>query len=350
MHLGKRLHNCNRKMEAEAMAATIHDVAKLAGVNPSTVSRVLNDKATITKETREKIFDAMKQLDYHPNSVARSLASGLSHAIGVVVDAQNADAFANVYFSRSLFAIEQVAQSKGYTVIIANRAKRSGGPASVESLILQRKVDGLILPPSIATPSLLKKIGNFPYVILGSPDTDGKNANWVDVNNEQGAALAMEHLFAQGYRRVAYLCGSEKAGFVKKRLSGYRAMLPDARHRMVFPTDGTVECAAAAVRKALAMEEPPDAFLCNDNLTAFGALQTLKAMDIHVPRQVGLVTFDNEPLAAYTDPPLTAIDVDTALLGEESARMLFQRIGRRTDGRQTMLCTSLIQRESTRRM
>ncbi len=329
------------------MAATIHDVAKLAEVNPSTVSRVINDKASISKETKEKIFWAMQQLDYHPNSVARSLASGLSYAVGVVVDAQNADAFSNVYFSRSLFAIEQVAQAKGYTVIIANRVMHGSGPASVENLILQRKVDGLIIPPSIAKPSLLKKIGKFPYVILGSPDTDGKDANWVDVNNEQGAALAMEHLFSQGYLRVAFLCGSEKAGFVKRRLKGYRSMLSADSQRMEFPIDGTVDSADSAVKKALALQKPPDAFLCNDNLTAFGALKAIKAAGLNVPGQIGLVTFDNEPLAAYTEPPLTAINVDTALLGEESARMLFQRIARHTAGQQTMLCTSLIKRESS---
>jgi DNA-binding LacI/PurR family transcriptional regulator len=329
------------------MAATIHDVAKLAEVNPSTVSRVINDKASISKETKEKIFWAMRELDYHPNSVARSLASGLSYAIGVVVDAQNPDAFSNVYFSRSLFAIEQVAQIKGYTVIIANRVKRSGGPASVENLILQRKVDGLILPPSIAKPSLLKKIGSFPYVILGSPDMDGKDANWVDVNNEQGAAQALEHLYGQGYRHIAFLCGSEKAGFVKRRLRGYRAALAEGSPRIELSIDGTAESARVAVAKALTTQQPPDAFLCDDNLTAFGALKAIKAAGLRVPGQVGLVTFDNEPLAAYTEPPLTAINVDTALLGEESARMLFQRIERKTDGRQTMLCTSLIKRESS---
>jgi DNA-binding LacI/PurR family transcriptional regulator len=333
--------------EAAKMAATIHDVAKLAEVNPSTVSRVINDKASVTKETKEKIFRAMQQLDYHPNSVARSLASGLSYAVGVVVDAQNADAFSNVYFSRSLFAIEQVAQAKGYTVIIANREIHGNGPASVESLILQRKVDGLILPPSIAKPSLLKKIGRFPYVILGSPDTDGKDANWVDVNNEQGAALAMDHLYSQGYRRIAFLCGSEKAGFVKRRLKGYRSMLSADSERLEFPINGTAESAADAVKKALALPNPPDAFLCNDNFTAFGALKAIKAAGLSVPGQIGLVTFDNDPLAPYTEPPLTAINVDTALLGEESARMLFQRIARRTDGQQTMLGTSLIKRESS---
>jgi DNA-binding LacI/PurR family transcriptional regulator len=284
------------------MSATIHDVAKLAGVNSSTVSRVLNGKATVTEETREKIHAAIQQLDYHPNSVARSLASGLSGAIGVVVDAQDIDAFSNVYFSRSIFAIEQVAQSRSYNVIIANSARKTSG-SSIEELILEHKVDGLILPPSTVRPSLLKKIGDFPYVVLGQPDFASQGASWVDVNNEQGAALAVEHLYDQGYRRIAYAGGDGKTGFVKRRVIGYLGALKQGDTPMIFPTDGTAQGAERAVREAMNVLQRPDAFLCNDNLTAFGVLKALKALDHPVPQQVGLVAFDNYPLAEYTDPP-----------------------------------------------
>ncbi len=331
------------------MAATIHDVAKLAGVNPSTVSRVLNGKASVTPETRRNIYAAMAQLDYHPNSVARSLASGLSGAIGVVVDARDADAFSNEYFSRSLFAIEQVAQAMGYHVIIANSASRAGS-SSVEDLMLQRKVDGLILPPSTVKPALLKKVGDFPYVVLGQPDTTGQGACWVDVNNEQGAALAVEHFYAQGYKHIAYLGGDQPDGFVKRRLKGYRNALRSGEAPLVLMTGGTPEGAATAALSALQGSCAPDAFLCNDNVTAFGALKGLKAKAYAVPGQVGLIAFDNYPLAEYTDPPLTAVNVDTSMLGEETARLLFQRIERRAVNRQTLLGTTLIERESTRRM
>ena len=332
------------------MAATIHDVAKLAGVNPSTVSRVLSGKASISEETKEKIYAAMQQLDYHMNSVARSLASGLSGAIGVVMDAQDADAFSNEYFSRSLFAIEQVAQAKGYNVIIANSARRGTGSASAEDLMLARKVDGLILPPSTVKPALLKKIGDFPYVVLGQPDISRQGASWVDVNNEQGAAMAVEHLYARGYQRVAYLGGDESAGFVKRRLKGYRGALRGGNTPVYLQTDGSIQAAGDAALKAMATPEAPDAFLCNDNLTAFGALKALKTAGWAVPRQVGLAVFDDYPLAAFTEPPLTAVNVDTAMLGEETALLLFQRIERHVTNRQTMLCTTLIERESTCRM
>ena len=332
------------------MAATIHDVAKLAGVNPSTVSRVLNGKASISEETKGKIYAAMEQLDYHINSVARSLASGLSGAIGVVMDAQDANAFSNEYFSRSLFAIEQVAQSMGYNVIIANSARHGTGAASVEDLMLARKVDGLILPPSTVRPALLKKVGDFPYVVLGQPDQAKQGACWVDVNNEQGAAMAVEHLYQQGYARIAYLAGDENAGFVRRRIKGYRGALKQGVESLIYPADGTVEGAGRAALEALSAPNGPDAFLCNDNLTAFGALKAIKAAGYQVPWQVGMAVFDNYPLAAYTDPPLTAVHVDTAMLGEETARLLFQRIERHVANRQTMLSTSLIIRESSTRM
>ena len=195
------------------MPATIHDVAKLAGVNSSTVSRVLNGKATVMEETREKIYAAMRELDYHPNSLARSLANGQSGAIGVVVDAEDAEAFSNVFFNRSLFAVEKVAQERGHHVILANGAKRAGGMGSIEKLMLERKVDGLILPPSTVKPSLLQKIQTFPCVVLGQPETAHHDLSWVDVNNAQGAEMAVAHLLSRGYRRIAYLGGEGRTGF-----------------------------------------------------------------------------------------------------------------------------------------
>lgn len=329
------------------MAATIHDVARLAGVNSSTVSRVLNDKASITTETKEKIYAAMRQLDYHPNSVARSLASGLSGAIGVVVDAQNADAFSNVFFSRSLFAIEQVAQARGYNVIIANGARHT--VAAIENLMLERKVDGLILPPATVKPALMEKIGDFPCVALGQPDSARQEIDWVDNNNEQGASMAVEHLLARGYRRVAYLGGDQKTGFVKRRVKGYRQALSDREAALVLPTDGTPEDAARISREVLAGALRPDAVLCNDNLAAFGLLKAARALGLAIPQELGVATFDNEPLAEYMDPPLTVVAIDTALLGEQTAQLLFQRIERKSVHSQVLLSAALVERQSTDR-
>ena len=331
------------------MASTIHDVAKLAGVNSSTVSRVINGKASVMEETREKIYAAMRQLDYHPNSLARSLANGQSGAIGVVVDAQDAEAFSNVFFNRSLFAIEKVAQERGYHVILANGAKRAGGMDSIEKLMLERKVDGLILPPSTVKPSLMKKIQSFPCVVLGQPEAAHHDLSWVDVNNTQGAEMSVRHLTQKGCRRIAYLGGEGRTGFSKRRVKGYEKAI-EKQEALIYPTDGTVEGAQRVALEVLKGENRPDAFLCNDNMTAFGLLRACRELGLCVPGQVCVVTFDNYPLAEFTDPPLSSVDVDTALLGEQAARLLFQHIDHQTPCQQVLLGTTLIERESSHRM
>lgn len=327
------------------MAVTIHDVAKLAGVNSSTVSRVINGKATITPDTKARVYAAMQELDYHPNSLARSLASGLSGAIGVVVDARDAEAFSNWFFGRSLFAIEKVAQARGYQVIIANGAQSKGG--NIETLMKEHKVDGLILPPTTVKPALMEAIGDFPYVVLGTPDTLRGDTSWVDNNNEQGAEMAVRHLQEMAYSNIAYLGGYQKRGFTKRRVKGYQRA--NTGRETIFATDGTSENAYAVAMEALKQPEHPDAFVCNDNLAAFGLLKACKELKLDVPNDVGIVAFDNYPLAEYTDPQLTIIDIDTAMLGEQTAQLLFRRIENKAGNQQIMLSTTLVKRASTER-
>lgn len=325
------------------MAVTIHDVARLAGVNSSTVSRVINGKATITPDTKERVYAAMRELDYHPNSLARSLASGLSGAIGVVVDARDAEVFSNVFFSRSLFAIEKVAQARGYQVIIANGAQSRG--STIESLMKEHKVDGLILPPTTVKPSMMDTIGDFPYVVLGTPDTLRSATCWVDNNNEQGAEAAVRHLQKMGYRHIAYLGGYQKRGFTKRRIRGY--LNTNTGRETILTTDGTWENAYTEAMDVLRKEEHPDAFVCNDNLAAFGLLKACREQSLRVPDDIGIIAFDNYPLAEYMDPPLTIVDIDTAMLGEQAAHLLFRRIENHGGSQQILLSTSLIVRPSS---
>lgn len=327
------------------MAVTIHDVAKLAGVNSSTVSRVINGKATITPDTKERVYAAMRKLDYHPNSLARSLASGLSGAIGVVVNARDAEAFSNVFFSRSLFAIEQAAQARGYQVIIANGAQSRVG--TIEALMKEHKVDGLILPPTTVKPTLMETIGDFPYVVLGTPDTLRSETCWVDNNNEQGAEMAVRHLQKQGYQCIAYLGGHQKRGFTKRRIRGYQNV--NSGTETILNTDGTAENAYTLAFDALKTDDHPDAFVCNDNLAAFGLLKACKELHLSVPQEIGIVAFDNYPLAEYMDPPLTIVDIDTAMLGEQSVQLLFRRIENKVGNQQIILSTNLVVRASSER-
>jgi len=335
---------------------TIKDVAKLAGVAPSTVSRVINEKGLISGDTEERVLAAMQKLNYFPNSQARNLANGSSFALGLVIDASDNNNFSNSFFNRSVFGIETVAQKNGYNVIITNDMAVDNNITSAEKLVMEKKVDGLILPPSTVTRKLISKLLelDFPYVVLGEPNIFKMESSWVDVNNIQGGELAVSHLVRAGYKRIAFISGNPKAVFSQNRLTGYlrgleKAGIPAEAGLQLFcePDAAGSGAAAAAVLKG---KDAPDAFICSDNIISFGVLGVAKELGLSVPEQLGVVTFDNFPIAEYTSPPLTAIDVDTFSLGEQAAGILLKKIMRdREINQQILISTRLIERKSTNR-
>jgi DNA-binding LacI/PurR family transcriptional regulator len=339
------------------MGVTIHDIAKKTGVAASTVSRVINGKSVISEETRLRIIAAMDELGYHPNSVARNLATGNSQAIGMIIDArENNEAYANIFFNRSVFGIESVVQSNGYNLIISNDSHDKGEQSPIERLILERKVDGLILPSSAVTTKLVKELSrlDFPFVILGEPAEFKNETCWVDVNNQQGGYLAVQHLVAQGYKNPAIIGGSQNQVFFINRFKGYRSALEELNlpfeKQWVVETDGSIDSSYEAALQLLGTKGRPDSILCNDNMVAFGALRAARKLGIPLGSELGVITFDNYPLAEYMDPPLSVIDIDTYTLGEQAANVLFQRMRKNTSSLQIQISTNLIERQSTSRI
>mgnify|MGYP000935953820 CR=1 FL=1 len=336
------------------MTITIKDVARKAGVSPSTVSRVINGKGVISEETKIKINKVMEELHYHPNSLARNFANGSSYAMGLVIDAKDENTFSNAFFNRSVFAIETVAQNNGYNLLIVNDRDGIDSISSIEKLVFERKVDGLILPPSTIKPKLIKKFLEleFPFVVLGEPKLFKTESSWVDVNNKQGSENAIEHLVSKGYKRIAYVYDEKNNLFEQNRLEGYKNGLKKAGLKIndeyIIETPRDKEKYYEETVKILSGSNPPDAFLCSNNDIAFHVLKAIKAKQFIVPDQIGMITFDNYPIAEYMDPPLSVIDVDTYALGEQVANILLQKIERNNSSNQhTLISTKLILREST---
>ncbi len=335
------------------MAATIKDIAKRVGVNPSTVSRVINGTAAISEETKKKIMTAMKELDYHPNIQARSLVNGSAFTIGLVMDAGNSDAYANTFFINSVSAIEKVTQRLGYNLLIANNTEREEGNA-VKNLVLEHKIDGVILPVSGITEDLVTLLqeNNFPFVVMGEPDETYFGQNWVDMDNEEGARLAVGHLLQRGYRHPVLLIENKGNIFEKKRIQGFIAEL---EHNGLSPAPGDIiesrangEDIADKVKLVLENQSEVDSVICTNNIVAYHVLRELKKRGISVPEQMGIITFNNYPLAEYLDPPLTAVDIDTYLLGEWAASTLFDMIKHRDRKEGAILIeTKMIARKST---
>lgn len=335
------------------MSVTVKDVAKAVGVSPSTVSRVINGNTSISPKTRDRIMAAMAEMDYHPDSRARNLVNGGTGSIGLIMDAHDEDAFSNIFFDRSVFAIERFIQDNGYTLLISNDDS-SGKASMAEKLVLEKKVDGLLLPSSIVRPGLVRLLQEreFPFVVLGEPNRMKEETCWVDTDNEEGGCRAVIHLVEQGYKELAFLVSSRENVFIHNRINGFKKGLIDSGKP--FDDSMVIECrkpkdAEAIIRELFSQKIRPDAFLCANNMIAWHVLQVLKQEALCVPRDVGVVTFDNYPFAQYMDPPLTAIDVDTYGIGEQAARLLLQKI-KRTDGMdQYTLPTKLLVRMSSQR-
>lgn len=338
------------------MAVTIKDVARAAGVSASTVSRVLNNKGVISEETRKRIWDTMKELEYVPNDVARSFANGSARAFALVIDVVDVRAYANNFFNNTVFGIETAAHENGYNLMITNEKSVEDEISPVQKLVLGKKIDGIVIPISMAGESLLEKLNDlgFPSVILGHLDEGRTETSWVDINNTQGGALAVRHLIKKGYRNIAFLYGNDKEQFNQDRLTGYSRGVSaggmEVKQELICHGLSGVEDSRECVLGLLRQEDRPDAVVCGDDRLALGALRAAKAAGVAVPRDFGIVSFDNTPLTELADIPITSLDVDTFELGRQAAEILIQQIEEpEASFRQVLLSTKIIGRASTER-
>jgi len=342
--------------EGDNVSVTIKDVANAAGVSPSTVSRVINKKGVISPETEEKIFAVMKELNYIPNKTARSFASGSTMAIALIIDVADVRAYSNNFFNNSVFGIETVAHQNGYDLIITN-GRRNDIEGSMENIVLSKKVDGIILPETMVKTDFLRKLDemDFPYVILGQPPVSHQWCNWVDINNVQGGALAVEHLLDKGYRKIAFLSSGEKEVFNRNRIKGYQEAL-NQKQMPLFPDyirhcQSSVESGLAIAKEMLTGENPPDAFICSDYYLGIGVKRAVAQVGLTIPSDIGLIFFDNSPVAELIEPSITTVDIDTLGLGQQAASILISKItDKQLGGRQTLIGTKIIERESTQRV
>ncbi len=330
------------------MAATIKDIAREVGVSPSTVSRVINKSAAISADTTEKINQAMKRLGYHPNSAAKKLVMGSTNTIALVIDADNEKAFANNFFNRSIFAMENVLQKNGYDLLIINGGTKK---KAIDNLIYEKRADGVIIPSSCFDSKLLEILNseNFPYVVLGAPCAAPTAAAWVDIDNEQGAYLAVRHLQANGYANIFLVLEDLTTVFAQSRQKGFqRALKENGDYR----EENIIQCQDRGILQkkieAVLTTQKADAFLCAGNEIAYHVLKLAEKNGYQVPTDIGLVTFDNYPLAEFMTPPLTAVDINTYELGRIASQKLLEQIkNKKSKQEQILLAVDLVIRCSS---
>jgi DNA-binding LacI/PurR family transcriptional regulator len=335
------LANKSPKPRAVVMA----DVAKLAGVSLQTVSRVINDSPHVRSDTRERVQDAMRKLEYRPNPVARALVTGRSRTLGVV-------SFDTTLYgpASTLFGIERAAHDADYFVSIVSL--RSLTPSSVVSAVERLRaqgVDGILViaPQESATQALMHLPDDVPIVAAEAGPDDAVPR--VAVDQIAGARLATSHLLDLDHRTVWHISGPPDWLEAQDRVDGWRATLEDAGAAAppVLVGDWSARAGHELGRELAADPEVTAVFVANDQM-ALGLLRSLHEAGRRIPGDISVVGFDDIPEAAYFTPPLTTVRQNFNEMGRRSLLLLLEQIetGVRTPRRETV-APELIVRAST---
>lgn len=324
------------------------DVARLAGVSQSAVSRVFTPGASASERTVERVRRAAAELGYRPNVLARSLITGRSRIIGLVVAYLE-----NYFYPEAVERLSVALQEKGYHVLVFMAAPTVGAVDGVLQEILDYQVAGLVLASVSMSSSLADRCQAVGIpVVLFNRDQDAARLSSVTTDNHAGGRALAELLVADGHERIAYIAGFEGASTQRDRQQGFRAGLAAAGRELAAHGVGNFHYATAqdAARRMFDREAPPDAvFVCNDHM-AFAVMDVLRfELGLQVPGDVAVVGFDDVPPAAWPAYGLTTFRQHLDRMVAETVTTLMDRIELRETGpRRIRLDGALIVRGSTR--
>ncbi|RCW77151.1 LacI family DNA-binding transcriptional regulator [Saliterribacillus persicus] len=313
------------------MAVTIKDVAKVAGVAPSTVSRVIADNPRISMNTKIRVRKAMKDLGYHPNVNARNLVARSSQAIGVIMPSSADNALQNPFFPEILRGIGACAHEMKYSLYISTGGNEQEVYEEVQGMVHGNRVDGIILLYSrVADPVQQFLIDvKFPFVIVGKPKERESEITYVDNDNVKASKELTNHLIELGHERIAFIGGSPKLTVTTDRLQGYKTAIEAAN--LPAPLDYVVHAefltsgGRDAVEQLFALEAPPTGLVIADDLMSLGVINTLEEIGLKCPDDVSITSFNNLYLSAFINPPLTTVDIQIYMLGMHATRCLIEK-------------------------
>lgn len=318
----------------QPVPSTIHEVAKRAGVASITASRVINNHASVSPETRRKVEAAMRELDYVPNGVAQSLKGGSTRTLGLVVGDVS-----NPFFTLLARGVEDAATAAGYSIILCNSDDDPAKERVYLDVLARQRIDGLVLTPSQSAPETIlewtRRIGPVCLVdrAVGGVDLRAAAIDVVRGENLSSAEALVGHLAAHGHRRIGIVNGPLGLATAADRLAGYHRALaaaglssqPDLERHGCF----TVEAGRGMTLDLLGGRQPPTALFATNNFLALGALAAVRERGLSVPDDLAVVTFEDLPHVATVWPFLSVAAQAAAAIGREAARFVVERIEER---------------------
>jgi LacI family transcriptional regulator len=334
------------------MPVTMSDIAKDLDVSVVTVSKVLRNQGSISAETRKRVLQRAKELNYQANWIARSLVTRRTFTIGLLLPD-----IRHPFFAEIAKAVTESVRPHGYHVIISYFEEDPDLEVREAEFLVARQVDGLILASaqSAEDGGLFKRIRErkVPFVLIDRPIA-GILASFVGVDNEAIGRLATEHLIAQGCRRIAHLRGPGK-GIAAARMAGYSRAL--AKHKMVMPAGYVVPASYdddkgyRAMQSLLRAKPIPDGIFCYNDPVAIGAMKAILEAGLNVPCDIAIVGAGNVHYSDLLAVPLTTIDQGASRIGTQAAELLMQQITskRKLRPRKVLIAPKLTVRQSTQR-
>lgn len=311
---------------------TIADVAKRAGVSTYTVSAVLNRSARVSPELTKRVQDAVKELDYTINSVARSLQTRKTQTIGMLLPD-----IANPFFAKVVRGVEEICKRENYSLLLGCSYDKREEQSRYLDLFRSRQVDGLLVFMAVDSEDDVARFMDkkIPVVCLGRrPAT--LNTDWVAADNRLGARLAVDYLISKGHKRIAIMVGQASLPASKDRVEGWRQSLKKHNipidKKLVCYSDWTAAPAEASAKAMLETPDPPTAFFVANLLMMMGVRRALREKNIAVPQQVELVNSGDSDWLEIFDPSIATVLQPSYDLGVKATELLFRKI--QTPGRQ----------------
>lgn len=334
------------------MAATIKDVAKLAETSTATVSKVMNGSYSISQATVDRVHQAMEELHYHPNLRARNFVKQSSKTVVFVTSLGKDAGFSNPHMFEIMCGLEHALSAKGYAMIVKSIAKEEACEY-IKDAADTKSADGFVIHASVISTELDEMIFQeaIPHLVIGNPDFNS-HFSWIDIDNRLAGEIAAKHLLEKGYQSLAFIGGKEEDKISMHRLNGVLSVLNE--HDVLVPKSyvqrGESLCDSGYQMTAQIFEQKqkPDAVICANNYIAYGCVAALHDRRIEIPKEVGVLTFDDYPFSKILKPMLTVVNIDVFDMGVQAGKYILQKIKKPNLYVQSYITLpSLIIREST---
>ena len=324
---------------------TLKQIAEVVGVSVNTVSRAINNKPDVSKETRQRVLEAAKRLGYVPNRSALSLRRQKSHIVGVIIEDN-----ANPFWAEVLRGIESAAKSHGYHVILVNTSREYQNEVEGIQMLLERRVDGLLIAPNQERYDdiyELMEMEDFPFVIMGRHIKEFEKLGIPMIYSDEikGGYMATRYLIERGCKKIAFIGAQPYNTASIERCKGYKKALREAGikvERTLIKTGGIeIEGGYNSIMSLIKRGKGFDGVFAYNDLMAFGVLKALREVGLKVPRDVRVIGYDDIPYASIVTPPLPTIRIRKREMGEKAFKILINK-----ERKQEVLDIELVARET----